>query len=318
MAVDSDLQEILDLIKQADRPPHRELPLTEVRAAYHGMVGLFDPDDVAIHRTEDRTISGPGPSAGDNIPIRIYWPRAQTANESLGVFVYLHGGGFVIGDLDTHDKLCRRLSTLGDCIVVSVDYRMAPEHRFPASFDDCLAALNWCAANAADLGGDPGRLAVGGDSAGGNLAAVSAMAARDNDGPKLALQLLIYPCISDAMDTASHTAFGEGHLLTRDSMEWFYEQYLNGADVSADPRFTPMAAASMGGLAPAEIIVAGLDPLRDEGIAYGEALAAAGVAVNVVNFEGAIHAFMQFHGASAACREGVAHCGQVLKDALSN
>ncbi|MBT3333270.1 MAG: alpha/beta hydrolase [Rhodospirillaceae bacterium] len=313
MAVDSDLQKILDLIAEAARPPHRELPLTEIRAAYHGMVALFDPDDVAIHRTEDRTIPGPG----DDIPVRIYWPREQATDESLGVFVYLHGGGFVIGDLDTHDKLCRRLSTLGDCIVISVDYRMAPEHRFPASFDDCLAAMNWSAANAAELGGDPSRLAVGGDSAGGNLSAVCAMAARDNDGPALALQLLIYPCISNAMDTGSHTAFGEGHLLTRDSMDWFYEQYFDGADAAGDPRFAPMAAGSLAGLAPAEIIVAGYDPLRDEGIAYGEALANAGVPVNLVNYEGAIHAFMQFHGTSAACREGVAHCGQVLKDALA-
>ncbi len=313
MTVDSDIQKILDLIEQAGRPPYRDQTLEEARAGYQVMVNLMDPDGEAIHRTQDRTIPGP---AGE-IPVRVYWPREAAEGESLPVFIYLHGGGFVIGDLNTHDPLCRRLCNRGDCIVVSVDYRLAPEHPFPASGEDCIAAMNWCAANAAELGGDAGRLAIGGDSAGGNLSAVCAMAARDQGGPDLRLQLLIYPGVAPRRDSASHAAFGEGYVLTRDNIEWFMEQYTGGRNLEDDPGFAPAVAADHGGQAPAEIIVAGFDPLRDEGIAYAEALSAAGVATNLVNYEGAVHAFMQYYGASTACREAVEHCGAVLKKALA-
>ena len=313
MAVDGDLQQVLDMIEEAGKAPYRDVPLAEAREGYQVMVNLLDPEKEPIHRSQDRTIPGP---AGE-IPVRIYWPRDLAEGESLGVFIYLHGGGFVIGDLDTHDPLCRRLCNRGDCIVVSVDYRLAPEHPFPASGEDCLAAMHWCAANAGELGGDGNRLAIGGDSAGGNLSAVCALAARDNGGPKLCLQMLIYPAVAGQMDSASHVAFGEGHLLTSENMEWFMEQYHGGRDLSGDPRFAPLAASDHSGLAPAEIIVAGYDPLRDEGMAYAEALAAAGVPTNLVNHEGAVHAFMQFHGTSAACREAVQHCGDVLKKALA-
>ncbi len=312
MTVDGDLQKVLELIEEAGRPPYREIPVAEARAGYQVMVNLLDPEEEPIHRTQDRTIPGP---AG-HIPLRIYWPRAQAESESLGVFIYLHGGGFVIGDLDTHDPLCRRLCNRGDCIVVSVDYRLAPEHPFPASGQDCIAAMRWCAAHAGELGGDGQRLAIGGDSAGGNLSAVCALDARDN-GPDLCLQLLIYPAVAPRMDSPSHAAFGEGHLLTRENMDWFMAQYYGDRDLTEDPAFAPLVAADHGNLAPAEIIVAGYDPLRDEGMAYAEALSAAGVPANLVNYEGAIHAFMQFHGTSAACREAVEHCGAVLKRALA-
>ena len=312
MAVDADLQKILDLIKAADRPAYKDIPVAEARAGYQVTVGLFDPDGEEIHHREDRTIPGPG---GD-IPIRVYWPR-QAADRELGVFIYLHGGGFVIGDLDTHDHLCRRLANRGDCIVVSVHYRLAPEHPFPAAGEDCIAAMNWCAANGAELGGDPTRLAIGGDSAGGNLSAVCALEARDKGGPDLALQMLIYPGVAADANSASHGEFAEGYLLTGENIAWFWEQYAGGQDLTANPAFAPLIAADHRGLAPAEIIVGGHDPLRDEGIAYGETLRAAGVTANVVNYEGAIHAFMQFYGASQACREAVDHCGAVLKRALS-
>ncbi|MDP6690632.1 MAG: alpha/beta hydrolase [Alphaproteobacteria bacterium] len=313
MAVDGDIQKILDLIEQAGRPPYRDQTLEEARAGYQVMVNLMDPDEEPIHRTLDRTIPGP---AGE-IPVRVYWPRETPAGESLPVFVYLHGGGFVIGDLNTHDPLCRRLCNRGDCIVVSVDYRLAPEHPFPASGEDCIAAMNWCAANATELGGDGSRLAIGGDSAGGNLSAVCARTARDQGGPELRLQLLIYPGVAPRRDSESHAAFGEGYVLTRDNIEWFMEQYTGGRNLEEDPGFAPAIAADHSGQAPAEIIVAGYDPLRDEGIAYAEALSAAGVATKLVNYEGAVHAFMQYYGASAACREAVEHCGAVLKKALS-
>ncbi|MBT3369526.1 MAG: alpha/beta hydrolase [Rhodospirillaceae bacterium] len=313
MAVDGDIQKILDLIKQAGRPPYREQTLEEARAGYQVMVNLMDPEEEPIHRSQDRSIPGP---AGE-IPVRVYWPREAGSGETLGVFIYLHGGGFVIGDLDTHDPLCRRLCNRGDCIVVSVDYRLAPEHPFPASGEDCIAAMNWCAANAAELGGDPSRLAIGGDSAGGNLSAVCALAARDADGPDLRLQLLIYPGVAPHQDSQSHAAFAEGYVLTRDNIAWFMEQYTGGRDLSTDPNFAPTIAADHGGQAPAEIIVAGYDPLRDEGMAYAEALSAAGVPTNLVNYEGAVHAFMQYYGASSACREAVEHCGSVLKTALA-
>ncbi len=313
MAVDDDLQNILEMIKAAARPPYREMPVAEARAGYQVMVNLLDPDKEPIHRTQDRTIPGP---AGE-IPVRIYWPRETAAGESLGVFLYLHGGGFVIGDLDTHDPLCRRLSNRGDCIVVSVDYRLAPEHAFPASGEDCVAAMQWCAANAIEFGGDNRRLAIGGDSAGGNLSAVCALHARDNGGPELSLQLLIYPGVAPRMDSPSHEAFGEGYLLTRENMDWFMEQYIGNRDLSDDPGFAPLIAGDHSNLPPAEIIVAGYDPLRDEGMAYAEVLGAAGVPVNLVNYEGAVHAFMQFHSTSAACRDAVEHCGKVLKQALA-
>ncbi len=313
MAVDADLQKILDLIKEANKPPYRETPLEEARAGYQVTVNLFDPSGEDIHRSEDRSIPGP---AGD-IPVRVYWPRDTADGESLGVMIYVHGGGFVIGDLDTHDPLCRRLANGGDCIVVSVHYRRAPEHPFPAAAEDCIAAMNWCAANAGELGGDGARLAIGGDSAGGNLSAVCALEARDKGGPSLALQLLIYPNVAPELNTASHGSFGEGYLLTRENIDWFLEQYAGGQELGANPVFAPLIAADHSGLAPAEIIVAGYDPLRDEGMQYAEKLRAAGVPTNLVNHEGAIHAFIQFHGTSAACREAVAHCGAVLKKALS-
>jgi len=312
MAVDGDLQMVLKMIEEAGRPPYREVPLAEARAGYQVMVNLLDPEEEPIHRTQDRTIPGP---AGD-IPIRVYWPRKLAEGESLGVFIYLHGGGFVIGDLDTHDPLCRRLCNRGDCIVVSVAYRLAPEYPFPAGGQDCIAAMRWCAAQAGELGGDGQRLAIGGDSAGGNLAAVCALDARDN-GPDLCLQLLIYPAVAPRMDSPSHAAFGEGHLLTRENMDWFMAQYYGDRDLTEDPAFAPLVAADHGNLAPAEIIVAGYDPLRDEGMAYAEILSAAGVPANLVNYDGAIHAFMQFHGTSAACREAVEHCGAVLQKALT-
>ena len=235
MAVDGDLQNILDMIKEADRPPYRDVPVAEARQGYQAMVQLLDPEEEAIHRTEDRTIPGP---AGE-IPLRLYWPRELVKGESLGVLIFLHGGGFVIGDLDTHDPLCRRLCNRGDCIVVSVEYRLAPEHPFPASGEDCIAAMQWCAQNAAELGGDSGRLAVGGDSAGGNLSAVCALHARDNGGPDLRLQLLIYPAVAPRMDSASHAAFGEGHLLTSENMQWFMEQYYGVRDLTENPAFAP-------------------------------------------------------------------------------
>ena len=314
MAVDGDIQKILDLIKQAGRPPYREQTLEEARAGYQVMVNLMDPEEEPIHRSQDRSIPGP---AGE-IPVRVYWPREAGSGETLGVFIYLHGGGFVIGDLDTHDPLCRRLCNRGDCIVVSVDYRLAPEHPFPASGEDCIAAMNWCSVNAGELGGDPDRMAIGGDSAGGNLSAVCALVARDQGSPNLALQLLIYPGVAPALDSQSHADFGEGHLLTRENIDWFMEQYTAGRDLSGQPAFAPLIADDHSRLAPAEIIVAGYDPLRDEGIEYSEKLAAAGVPTNLVNYEGAVHAFMQFYGVSEACRAGMEHCGKVLKKALSS
>ena len=313
MTVDADLQKVLDMIREADRPPHRDIPIKEARAGYQALVNLLDPQGEIIHRSEDRIIPGP---AG-HVPARIYWPRENNKYEKLGLFMYLHGGGYVIGDLNTHDHLCRRLANRGDCIVVSVDYRLAPEHPFPAGRDDCIAAMNWCADHAGELGADAARIAIGGDSAGGNLSAVCAITARDQGDPILRLQLLIYPAVAPEMNSHSHTAFGDGYLLTQENMTWFIEQYSGGQDLSNEPTYAPLIADDHRGLAPAEIIVAGYDPLRDEGMAYGKILSAAGVEVNIINYEGAIHAFMQFHDASQACREAVDYCGAVIKKALS-
>ena len=206
--------------------------------------------------------------------------------------MFFHGGGWVVGDIATHDTVCRHLANRADCAVVSVDYRLAPEHKFPAAVEDCVAATGWVAENAAALGVDPARLAVGGDSAGGNLAAVVCLMARDGGAPRIAHQLLIYPATDAAMRHASVTRFAEGYVLTRSTMRWFYDQYLRSPDDAADWRVSPLAAADLSGLPPAYVLTAGYDPLCDEGDEYAARLAAAGVAVEHRRFPGQIHGFV--------------------------
>jgi acetyl esterase len=218
----------------------------------------------------------------------------------LPIVVFYHGGGWVIFDLDYQDTACRYIANHTPAVVVSVDYRLAPEHKFPAPLDDCYAALEWVKANAGSIGGDASKLAVAGDSAGGNLAAAVAIKARDA-GLQLSHQLLVYPVTDFNFETGSYSENAEGYLLTRDAMKWFWNHYLNTPGDGRNPLASPLQVANAAGLAPATIITAGFDPLRDEGKAYADRLRAAGVPVRYHNYEGMIHGF---YGLAHALDEG--------------
>ena len=256
----------------------------------HELVVSAGGDKERVHAVEDRTIPGP---AGE-IPVRIYRPSAATG---LPVLVYFHGGGWVICDLETHDPTCRAISNGADCVVVSVDYRLAPEHKFPAAADDAYAATAWVAAHASELGADASRVAVGGDSAGGNLTAAVALMARDRGGPPLAFQVLIYPVLDLASESASRKENGEGYFLTAAGMTWYEEQYLRDDADRKNVLASPLLADDLAGLPPALVVTAEYDPLRDEGEAYGRRLNEAGVPATVSRYDGMFHGFLAFAGA---------------------
>jgi acetyl esterase len=327
-----------------DAPPAWELPLATARAQFKTMVAMMGPGE-QVRLVENRTIPGP---AGE-IPVRIYTPEIkggtaaeggtadatggdesdgaaeaageratsseEPTTERLPVLVFYHGGGFVIGDLDTHDRDCRALANRASCIVVAVDYRLAPEAPFPAAVEDAQAALRWVADHAAEIGGDPSRLAVGGDSAGGNLAAVVALWARD-EGIPLAFQLLIYPGV-DVVEGhyPSREENAQGYLLDKELTDWFILQYV-GSEIPNDWRFTPMQAPSHAGIAPALIITAEFDPLRDEGEAYAKTLADAGVPAKASRYDGMIHGFFGLAPFVAAATPAVDEAGAALRAAL--
>lgn len=312
MALDPQAKALLDgMAANKDAPRIIDLPPAGARELYRAMAAQLDLSDLPIGKIEDRKIAGP---AGE-IPVRLYTPVAA-GGAPLPVLVYFHGGGWVIGDLETHDALCRSLANESGCKVVAVDYRLAPEHRFPAAAEDALAAVSWVEANAASIGVDPNRIAVAGDSAGGNLAAVVSQLARDTKGPRIAFQMLIYPVTDTDTDTGSYRAFGTGHFLERDGMVWFFDHYAGEAD-RADPRLAPLKARSLQGLPPAYVVTAGHDVLRDEGRAYAEALKAAGVSVEYVNYEGMIHGFFNLQAVLDVARDAVKAAAKALKDALA-
>jgi acetyl esterase len=237
-----------------------------------------------IGAVADRRIPGP---AGE-IPVRVYTP---TGSAPFPLLVFFHGGGWVLGSIETHDGICRELANGAGCVVMSVDYRLAPEHKFPAAADDCYAATQWAAAHAADLGADAKRVAIGGDSAGGNLTAVVAQMARDKGGPPLVFQLLIYPVTVAAFDTPSYRDNAEGYLLTAGDMHWFWDHYLKNAADGENPYASPLRAKSLKGLPPALVITAEFDPLRDEGEQYAHRLEEAGVPTRLSRYDGMIHGF---------------------------
>jgi acetyl esterase len=265
------------------------------------------PEEIA--RVENRTIPGP---AGD-LPIRIYTPDGSGP---FGVLVYFHGGGFVICDLDTHDGTGRALANGAGCVVVSVDYRLAPEAKFPAAPEDCYAATAWVAKNASELGADAGRLAVAGDSAGGNLAAVVAQMARERGGPRIVHQLLVYPVTDYSFETDSYRENAEGYLLSRDMMQWFWRQYLPTEEDGANPMASPLRASDLSGLPDATVITAGYDPLRDEGEAYAARLREAGVSTALERYEGMFHGFFAMPGHLDAARHAVDFASAALRRAL--
>ncbi len=312
MSLDPQARALLDAAKASGAPEMWELTPDQARAEYLRRTERVRAD-VDIYRVEDRQIPGPV----QPIKVRIYTPQASQEQASLPVLVWYHGGGFVIGDLDSHDSACRALANQTECLVVAVDYRLAPEHKFPGAVEDCEAALHWVAAHATELGGDPGRIAVGGDSAGGNLAAVVALLAREKGGPKLCFQLLIYPCVAPEPETPSHHQFAEGYLLTRKTITWFFKQYLRSSKDTLDPRYAPLEEKDLSSLPPSLVIVAGFDPLRDEGVDYAKALIDAGNKVTLSNYEGMIHGFYLMGGMIDKANQAIEESARHLKEAFA-
>jgi acetyl esterase len=312
MPLDPQIAAILGLIADLGAPSLSAGTAEQARAGFSAStVGVRDVTTLAqVRSVEDITVPG-----GDGLrAARVYRPDVDGAVPTM---VFFHGGGFVIGDIETHDDQARLICRDGAMVVVSVDYRLAPEHPFPAGFEDCLAATRWAADNIADLGGDASKLVVGGDSAGGNLSAAVALAARDG-GPALAAQFLIYPGVdfSPEADYASRVENAEGYFLTAEDMLWFSDLYISPGSDIADARLSPILAASLAGAPPAVIGVAEFDPLRDEGLAYGKALADAGVAVTVHQYDGMIHGFFGFGQYSAAAAAAITDMIGKLRDLL--
>ena len=309
-ALHPDAERLLDLIKAAGRPPFEQLAPGEARAAYAAtreVLGL-PPDEVA----EVRNLSIPGP--GGPLPLRLYRGAGTPDAAALPALLFLHGGGWVIGDLDSHDSVCRRLANLAACWVVAVDYRLAPEHRFPAAVDDAAAALSWMAA-AASLRIDPARLAVGGDSAGGNLAAVLALMGRDGTAPATACQVLIYPAVDFAMDTPSHARITEGVPLTAATVRYFADHYIPDHAQRQDWRASPLRAERLADTPPAFVLTVAHDPLVDEGRAYAERLEAEGVRVTSLHLSDQIHGMVTM-GRVIAAADLVLRCAaDTLRDA---
>ncbi|MFZ9407228.1 MAG: alpha/beta hydrolase [Burkholderiaceae bacterium] len=296
---------LLDLIDQRGAPAVHEQTPTEARESYRARRFFTQPEGAAV--AEVKELSAPGPR-GD-IPLRLYRP-AQTHG---AVLVYFHGGGWVIGDLDTHDALCRDLADQSGCVVVSVDYRMGPEHRFPAAPEDCLAATRWVRDQAQALGVDASRLAVGGDSAGGNLAAVVSLMARDAGDLPIAFQLLIYPATVQRRFTHSNAVNGQGLLLTVDSMRYFHDHYIDDAQHDFDWRASPLLREDLSGLPPALVLVAGYDPLCDEGTSYAQRLTQAGNSATLLNFSRQIHGFITMGKVIEEANEAVSLCAATLR-----
>ena len=288
VVLDPDASAVYKAFQEAGRPAYETLSAPEARDYYLQARVVSNPEPPELARVEPLAI----PAPHGTIPARIYVPKRLRRQDGLSpALVFFHGGGWVIGDLETHDVACRKLADHGELIVISVDYRLAPEHKFPAAVDDAIAGTKWIAANAKTLGIDAQRLYVGGDSAGGNLAAVVALAARDGGGPRLAGQVLIYPAVDFAMTHPSHGEPETSVLLTHSVIRWFRDHYLNGVADTHDWRASPARAATFAGLPPAYVLTAGADPLRDEGAEYAARLRQAGVPVTTKHFPGQFHGF---------------------------
>lgn len=308
MPLDSQAQTLLEKIEASGIPPLHTLPVEEARQAMSDLFGR-KKNPAPVHQVEDRDISGPSGS----IPVRIYTPEGSGPFPAL---VYFHGGGWVLGSIETHDPICRELAQSVGCVVISVDYRLAPEHPFPMPLEDCYAAVSWVARHATEIQCDAQRIAVGGDSAGGNLAAAVALTARDRGGPPLAFQLLIYPVTDYAFDTDSYQENGYGYFLTKDMMIWFWQHYLSNKDHGLCPQASPLRAERVSGLPPALVVTAEFDPLRDEGAAYAELLQAAGVPVVYRCYAGMIHGFLGLTSMLDTAAQAMAETAAALRSAL--
>lgn len=309
MNLDPQIAHILGLVKKAAYPDLWELSPEQARAQLAKTMPVLDAKPVTIHAWKDKLI----PANDRLIPVRVYTPRPIEGGELLPVLMWLHGGGFVVGSVQLYDSICRSLAIQSDCIVVSVDYRLAPEHKFPAGVEDCFAVLRWLGNDAVEIGGDSARIVVAGDSAGGNLAAVSTILARDAGGPDIALQVLIYPGTAPYPDSASHFEFAEGYFLSRKTILWFYQHYLRHESDSRDFRFAPLLTKDLAGLPAALVIVAGYDPLRDEGIEYAMKLRDAGNIVDLSNYCTMTHAFFSFSGAVDVAKQAIEQVADIVR-----
>jgi len=302
---------LLERAARSPLPPYATVPPFVARRIYRDTRAALSPAPPAV--AEAKLLLAPGP--GGPIPLRAYRPAGSNAAEVLPALLYFHGGGWTIGDLDTHDVVCRQLANGARCAVFSVDYRLGPECPFPAAFDDCLAATRWVAAEARALRVDAARIAVGGDSAGGNLAAAVALAARDAGAPGLCFQLLVYPATDQRMGFPSLERNGEGYLLTRQSMKYFRSHYLPRRADWEDWRASPLLAPSLAGLPPALVITAGFDPLVDEGRAYAERLAREGAKAAYREYPDMVHGFLLMGGVLDTANAAVEECCSALRAA---
>jgi len=310
MALDTFVKGLMDQMAANPMPKLWEVPPPQGREMYRMMASALEPPAVAIGKIENTTMPGPaGP-----LKLRIYTPVAE-GGAALPALVYFHGGGWVIGDLDTHDALCRTLANEAGARVIAVDYRLAPEHKFPGAADDCYAAVKWVEENASELGVDANRIAVAGDSAGGNLAAALCLVQREAGRPMPAFQMLIYPATDMRAVAPSHTTNGQGYMLTNDSIHWYRGNYIADQADWSDWRASPLLASSHAGLPPALVLTAGFDPLRDEGLQYANALSAAGVPTQYVCFERQIHGFITMGRVIEEAHTAVGLCGTALRRA---
>jgi len=291
-------------------PDFDSVDLASLREGMQAQSALSPGEPEPVSRVEDRTLPGPG----GEILVRVYTPAGEGP---FPVLVYYHGGGFVLCNLDTHDGTCRSLANGAGCVVVSVDYRLAPEHPFPAGLEDCYAAVRGVSALAGELGVDASRLAVGGDSAGGNLAAAVSLLAHERGGPELRFALLIYPVTNCDFTTASYRDNAEGYFLTTDMMKWFWRQYLPDPSDGEKPHASPLRAADLGGHPPAHVVTAGYDPLRDEGEAFAARLRDAGVPVSARRYEGVFHGFFGMTAFLDAAQEAMGEACDALRRALA-
>lgn len=309
MVLDPQVKALLEQLEASDAPPMESLPPQKARAGFQSLNQSPTEELEPVGYLSNRVISGPG---GD-LPIRIYTPEGTGP---FPVLVFYHGGGWVIGDLDSHDNICRSLTNLANIVVVSVDYRLAPEHKFPAAVDDCYTAFRWVSEHPSELNIDSSHIAVGGDSAGGNLSTVVSYLTKQRGGPQLAYQLLLYPSTHISADTASHRENGEGYFLTTESMTYFRNHYLRTAEDAEDPLVSPYLIEDLSGLPPAMVVTAEYDPLRDEGEAYARRLKEAGVPVITKRYDGMIHGFISMAGQLDKGKQALQDAAQALRSAF--
>ena len=310
MPLDPQMKALLDAMVKAEVPAFHTMTPVEARKMTARRV-VQGPSTVAVAKVEDRTVPGPG----GEIPIRIYTPAGMGPR---GALVYFHGGGWVVGGINMTDQPCRMLTNAAGCVIVSVDYRLAPEHKFPAAPEDCYAVTKWIAENASALNVHPQRIAVGGTSAGGNLAAAVALMARDRGGVPIAYQLLVYPATTSVLDTASHREFAKDsyYILSRDDMEWFWGHYLANEVDRANPYACPAYAKTLRGLPPAFVITAEFDPLCDEGEAYAARLREEGVPVTHKRYDGVTHGFFGMPTVLDKAKAAIGDAGAALRIAI--